>query len=103
MVTTRCRLEYAQFCSCMEHEIQVELDKLRRDTRRHTEWWWLNLYDESGEIGDQREWEPEQALHRMWFKNILYNFIFKPSGKQSEETLRSLEIKQGPDLDFVKQ
>ena len=52
MVTTRCRAEYDAFCTCIRHEIEVELDKLRRDTSRHTEWWWLNLYDESGEIGE---------------------------------------------------
>ena len=45
MVTTRCREEYDKFCGCLKHEIEVELDKLRRDTSRHTEWWWLNLYD----------------------------------------------------------
>lgn len=24
---------------------------------RHSEWWWRELYDENGEIGDQLEWD----------------------------------------------
>ena len=100
MVTTRCRAEYDAFCTCIRHEIEVELDKLRRDTSRHTEWWWLNLYDESGEIGEQKLWKPESSLHKMWFKNIFYNIVFKP--KVNEEKMTELEIKQGTDIVYVK-
>ena len=46
-----CRKQFDDFLNCCYHEQQVELDKLRRDTKKHTEWWWLCLYDESGEIG----------------------------------------------------
>jgi hypothetical protein len=56
----------------------VELDKMRRDTRKHNEWWWLCLYDENGEIGKQAEWMPEENLGKMWINDILYNWIFKP-------------------------
>jgi len=27
------------------------MDKLRRDTSRHPDWWWRSFYDENGEIG----------------------------------------------------
>ena len=53
----------------------------------HTEWWWLSLYDETGEIGKQAEWMPEEKLSDLWFKNILYNWVFKPKESLvSEET-----------------
>lgn len=35
------------------------MDKLRRDMRRHPEWWWRCFYDEDGEIGEQAEWKGE--------------------------------------------
>ena len=41
---------------------------MRRDTKKHNEWWWLCLYDETGEIGKQAEWKPEEKLHNMWIK-----------------------------------
>ena len=46
-----CRNVYNEFVNCCYHEREVEMDKMRRDTTKHTEWYWLNLYDESGEIG----------------------------------------------------
>lgn len=55
-----CKKEFNDFLNCCYHEYllsltfhrrEVELDKLRRDTKRHNEWWWLCLYDEDGEIG----------------------------------------------------
>ena len=61
---------------------------MRRDTKKHTEWWWLCLYDESGEIGKQAEWMPEQELAQMYFKNILYNWIFKPKESNITEQVR---------------
>jgi len=51
---------------------------LRRDTRLHNEWYWLNLYDETGEIGKQAEWEPETSLSKIW-GTFLYNMVFKPA------------------------
>ena len=58
----KCKRQYNAFLSCVAHEQQVELDKLRRDTKRHKEWYWLNIYDENGEIGKQAEWMPERDL-----------------------------------------
>lgn len=86
----------------------MELDKLRRDTNKHNEWWWLNLYDESGEIGKQAEWKPEESLSDMWFKNILYNWAFKPKESKLTEDVRlkrleELRKKQGIDLDIFKE
>ena len=61
--TGKCKKEFNSFLNCCNHEYvlfvklplnfrrEVELDKLRRDTKRHSEWWWLCLYDEEGEIG----------------------------------------------------
>jgi hypothetical protein len=38
--------------ACLEHEFNVEMDKLRRNMKMNTEWWWKDLYDENGEVGD---------------------------------------------------
>ena len=46
-----CKEPYTAFLNCCYHEREVELDKMRRDTQLHTEWYWLNIYDENGEIG----------------------------------------------------
>lgn len=37
---------------CLTHEYDVEMDKLRRNMKMNTEWWWKDLYDENGEVGD---------------------------------------------------
>ena len=76
---------------------------MRRDTKKHNEWWWLCLYDENGEIGKQAEWKPEEKLHNMWIKQILYNMIFKAKDsrmteEQRETRLEELRKKQGIDL-----
>jgi len=36
----------------LEHEFNVEMDKLRRNMKMNTEWWWKDLFDENGEVGD---------------------------------------------------
>jgi hypothetical protein len=41
---------------CFEHELNVEMDKLRRNVKMNSEWWWRNLYDEDGEIDEQKAW-----------------------------------------------
>ena len=83
----RCKNEFNGFLNCCYHEQQVEMDKMRRDTKAHNEWYWLNLYDEHGEIGKQAEWEPETQLTKIW-STFAYNMIFKPSKDPSgnEET-----------------
>ena len=98
-----CKKEFDDFLNCCYHEQQVELDKMRRDTKKHDEWWWLCLYDETGEIGKQAEWKPEESLTKMWINNILYKMIFKPKdSKMTEEQrvsrLEELRKKQGIDL-----
>ena len=72
----RCKNEFNAFVNCCYHEQQVELDKLRRDTKMHDEWYWLNLYDEDGEIGKQAEWQPESSLTGIW-GTFLYNMFYK--------------------------
>jgi hypothetical protein len=49
---------------------------MRRDTSLHAEWYWLNIYDEDGEIGKQAEWEPETKITRIW-GNMLWNMMYK--------------------------
>ena len=51
---------------------------MRRDTKSHNEWYWLNLYDEDGEIGKQAKWEPESSLSGIW-GTFLYNMFYKSS------------------------
>lgn len=60
---------------------------MRRDTKKHNEWWWLCLYDETGEVGKQAEWRPEEKLTQMW-KSMLYNMVFKPKDGHVSEELR---------------
>ena len=98
-----CKKQFDEFLNCCYHEQQVELDKMRRDIKKHDEWWWLCLYDETGEIGKQAEWKPEENLAKMWINNILYKMIMKPKdSKMSEEwrveRLEELRKKQGIDL-----
>ena len=61
-----CKPVYDDFLNCCYHEREVELDKLRRDVSRHDEWYWLNIYDEHGEIGKQKDWRPDEKLTSMW-------------------------------------
>ena len=105
-----CKKEFNDFLNCCYHEQQVEMDKMRRDTKARDEWYWLNLYDEHGEIGKQAEWEPETQLTKIW-GTFLYNMIYKPSKDPSgkEETwqqrrkrLEDLRDKQGHDIDHIK-
>ena len=37
---------------CLSHEFDVEMDKLRRNMKMNSEWWWRDLYDENGEVGE---------------------------------------------------
>ena len=70
---------------------------MRRDIKKHNEWYWLNLYDENGEIGRQAEWEPETSYPKI-FKSFLYNMFYKPVPKKD-----GVEIKMvnGHMLDVV--
>jgi len=104
----RCRPQFDAFLQCCYHEQQVELDKIRRDTKIHSEWYWLNLYDEDGEIGKQAEWEPETQLTKIW-SSMLYNMVFKPdkqggvTKEQREQRLDELRKKQGIDMYHIKE
>ena len=84
MAGIRCKSEFNAFINCCYHEQQVELDKMRRDTRMHDEWYWLCLYDESGEIGKQAQWEPEASLRGIW-GTFLYNMFYKKSSHLDEK------------------
>lgn len=30
--------------TCLEHEYEVEMDKMRRNMKMNPEWWWRDLY-----------------------------------------------------------
>ena len=86
---------------------------MRRDTKIHNEWYWLNLYDENGEIGKQAKWEPESSLTGIW-GTFLYNMFYKASHQKKNEAgeretwqerkqrLEELRRKQGEDIDALK-
>ena len=38
----------------------------------------------------------------MWFKNILYNIVFKPQKHPDPKKMVELEMKQGTDIVYVK-
>ena len=81
----KCKPHFDKVLACCHHEQLVELDKIRRDTKLHTEWYWLNLYDEDGEIGKQAEWDPEMSLGTM-YSTILYNLVFSAADEQGGMT-----------------
>ena len=83
----KCKKVYNEFLNCCYHEREVELDKMRRDTSLHNEWYWLNIYDENGEIGKQALWKPEESMTAMW-KKMAYNMFYGDTanlGKNEEE------------------
>lgn len=51
-----CQEQNSAMLQCFEHECAVEMDKLRRNVKMNHEWWWRELYDEDGEVGEQAKW-----------------------------------------------
>lgn len=51
--TSICKEKFKEMKKCFVQEIDIELDKRRRDIVRNHEWWWTNIYDKNGEIGTQ--------------------------------------------------
>ena len=82
---------------------------MRRDTKRHTEWWWLCLYDENGEIGKQAEFDPDKLKGRAWLKFYFHKFLYGPPRESKEEKeqkkkrLEELRRKQHTDLEKSQQ
>ncbi|CAK91801.1 unnamed protein product (macronuclear) [Paramecium tetraurelia] len=72
-----CQAENHDMKECLAHEFDVEMDKLRRNMKMNTEWWWKDLYDENGEVGDQAKWKDEYWLLPILrgYKDILYSMI----------------------------
>ena len=108
----KCSEQYNAFVNCCYHEREVELDKMRRNTKQHTEWFWLNIYDENGEIGKQAEWKPEENVFGMW-KQMLYHMFYgqkiknlisvnKEEKEVQEKRLEELRQKQGRDVEYYK-
>jgi len=58
----KCKPMYKNVQDCLQWESEVESDKMRRDMNRNPEWWWQMLYDENGEIGDQRTWQENKSF-----------------------------------------
>ena len=48
-----CKEQFEIMKKCFVEEMEVEMDKRRRDIERNNEWWWTNIYDQNGEIGFQ--------------------------------------------------
>ena len=44
--------------------------------------YWLNIYDEEGEIGKQAKWKPEENIKGMWHEMAYNTFM----GKINEKT-----------------
>ena len=67
---------------------------MRRDTSRHTEWYWLNIYDKDGEIGKQAAWKPAESMTGIW-STFAYNmFIGKINEKFFSNSKEQIEQKQ---------
>lgn len=64
------------------------MDKMRRDTKMHNEWYWLNLYDEEGETGKQAGWEPASSLTGIW-GTFLYNMFYKATSNRDNRAADS--------------
>ncbi|KAM3141793.1 hypothetical protein pb186bvf_006115 [Paramecium bursaria] len=39
-----CQYENHLMQQCLEHEFEVEMDKMRRNTKMNHEWWWRDLW-----------------------------------------------------------
>jgi hypothetical protein len=56
------------------------LDKRRRDVVRFDDWWWTNIYDEDGEIGEQAKEPPDTYVEKAidateWIRTSLESFF----------------------------
>jgi len=78
-----CQEENNAMGSCFNHELKVEMDRRRRDMARHPEWWWRDLYDENGEVGDQEDWDGS------WFASMEIKKILGINWRKSKQTVES--------------
>jgi Cytochrome c oxidase biogenesis protein Cmc1 like len=62
---TMCKDSFKAMKSCFVQEMNVEMDKRRRDIERNKEWWWTNIYDENGEIGEQAKTPPDTYVEKV--------------------------------------
>jgi len=83
----KCKDLFNAYKSWVKWETDVEVDKIRRDVKRHTEWWWLCLYDENGEIGKQAEFDPANVKKEGKFKSFLKGIFFMNDGFTQEERI----------------
>ena len=66
--------------TCFIQENDVEMDKRRRDVTRNNEWWWTNIYDENGEIGEQANNPPDTYVEKVvnatfWVRNTFNKLL----------------------------
>lgn len=60
------------------------MDRKRRDMERNPDWWWRDLYDEKGEIGNQAEWDGSWFL-TMQIKEFLGISTKKPWARKDNK------------------
>jgi hypothetical protein len=63
--TTICKPAFKLMKRCFVDELEIEMDKRRRDVERNYEWWWTNIYDENGEIGEQAKDPPDTYVEKV--------------------------------------
>ena len=84
-----CKEPYTDLLNCCYHEREVELDKMRRDPKLHTEWYWLNIYGPEGEIGKQKDWNPDEGIWSVW-KHMFSGSFKKQRDLAKEQRLEEL-------------
>ena len=78
--TTMCMDQYNKMKTCMVQECEIEMDKRRRDVKRNHEWWWTNIYDLDGEIGEQAKETPDTYVEKVvdacyWIRNKYHKLL----------------------------
>lgn len=78
--STVCIDQFKLMKKCFIQECDIEMDKRRRDIKRNHEWWWANIYDESGEIGEQAKETPDTYVEKIvdfcfWVRNGYHKLL----------------------------
>jgi hypothetical protein len=78
-----CQEEFFELATCFDQQLNVELDKRRRDISKNNEWWWTCLYDEKGEVGEQAEWDGS------WFATMKIKELFGQKSNSSNNATKN--------------
>jgi len=78
--TKMCMDQFKLMKTCFVQECEIEMDKRRRDVTRNHEWWWTNIYDENGPIGEQAKFTEDTYVEKVldacfWIRNKYHKLL----------------------------